>query len=218
MSRIAEHSPSWMEVIFGAVLSFVLGIALGVVVMVLKPVVVAKELPQEPVADAVYYVEGLRGDSNKARLGTAKYTSFVQGQSVKIAEDELNALAVASSGKPLSGKSNTPTETVSMGMPNARVHDGVLQLGAPVAINLLGIEYSVIMQVRGGFEKRGEIFTYEPSEVYFGSCPLQKLPGVTGYLRGKVMAAQKIPADAVTAWTRLSNVSLEGNALVLTAP
>ena len=44
----AAHGPGWAEVILGAVLSIVLGVVLGAVVLIIRPVVVAKELPKEP--------------------------------------------------------------------------------------------------------------------------------------------------------------------------
>jgi hypothetical protein len=48
MSKVdrAIYGPGWGEVIFGALLSLVLGVVLGALLLVLKPVVIAKETPK----------------------------------------------------------------------------------------------------------------------------------------------------------------------------
>jgi hypothetical protein len=59
---------------------------------------------------------------------------------------------------------------------------------------------------------------FEPTEFYFGSCPLQKIPFAAGLLRDRVFAAQPIPDDIKAAWSKLANVAIEGNTLKLTMP
>jgi hypothetical protein len=76
----------------------------------------------------------------------------------------------------------------------------------------------VIAQARGGFAKQGEVFVFEPTELYFGSCPVQRLPFISGYVRSKFLAAQPIPDDIRAAWMKLTNVTIEGNSLKLTMP
>ena len=95
----AVHGPGWAEVILGAVLSAVLGVVLGAALLILKPIVVVKELPKEPVAGAVYYVEGSR-DTAKAKQALAKRKAFAQGQSVTVTEDEINSLAAPAAAAP----------------------------------------------------------------------------------------------------------------------
>src|SRR5436190_13777499 len=89
----AAHGPSWAEVILGAVLSLVLGVALGLVLLVLRPTKTVRELPKEADRDAnlVYYVEGSK-DTTKARQALAKRKAFAAGQSVSVIEDEINSL------------------------------------------------------------------------------------------------------------------------------
>lgn len=221
------HGPSWTEVILGAVLSLLLGIVLGAVLMILKPVVVAKELPKEPVAGTIYYVEGVRGDANKARQILAKRKALIEGQTVKVTEDEVNALvsAVAAptpAAKP-DDKAGTPppapksNETVAAGTPNVRVRKGVMQVGVPLTLNVFGFEQRLIAQARGGFTKDGDVFVYDPSEIYLGSCPVQRLPFLSSYIRHKVTASQSVPEDIVTAWRKLANVTIEDNTIVLAA-
>jgi hypothetical protein len=84
------NEPSWSEVILGAVLSVALGGLLGVVLLAIKPVAAVKELPKEPVAGMIYYVQGSR-DSGQAKQAAAKRKLFAQGTSVTVTEDEINS-------------------------------------------------------------------------------------------------------------------------------
>jgi hypothetical protein len=90
-----------------------------------------------------------------------------------------------------------------------------MQVGVPVTLNVLGFQQKVIAQARGGFAKHGNVFAYDPDEIYVGSCPVQRLPFVAGYLKAKVLASQKVPDDIAAAWSKLTNVSIEGNTLNL---
>lgn len=226
MSKVdrAIHGPGWAEVVLGAVLSLILGVVIGAVLLILKPVISVKEMPKEAdrAPGAVYYIEGAR-DTSKARQVLAKRKAFDEGQSVKVTEDEINALAAAANApapaKPGDKAAPAPAPTnsglITAGTPNVRIRDGVMQVGVPVTLNVFGFEQHVVAQARGGFEKRGDVFAYDPTEVYLGSCPIQRLPFLSGYIRDKVMAAQPVPEDIATAWKKLANVTIEGNTLNL---
>lgn len=233
MSRIdrANYGPSWTEVILGAFLSLVLGVLLGAVLLVLRPVTVAKELPKEPVSGVVYYIEGSK-EPGKARQAPAKRAAFVQGQSVTLSEDELNALASSGSTPPGTppakaadkkgaekGK-DQPAEgdLLATGAVNFRIADGALQVGVPVTVNVLGLSQKVVAHARGGFVKKGDMFVYEPDVFYVGSCPLQRLPFVGALVRDKFILSQPIPEDIKASWMKLSNVAIDGRALKLTMP
>lgn len=249
----AAHGPSWAEVILGAALSLVLGVVLGALLLILRPVVIAKEMPKEKDRDpkAVYFIEGSR-DTAKAREAAAKRKSFVEGRSVTVNEDEINTLAApnapslaAAAPKPgekakapdkakAPEKAKTPEkgkegdkaapaagssgEALAIGAPNFRINSGVLQVGMPVTVNALGLDQRVIVQARGGFVKDGSVFVYEPNELYFGSCPVHRLPFLSGYVRSKFLAGQPIPEDVKAAWTKLADVKVDGNTLKLTMP
>lgn len=226
MSKVDRkiHGPGWGEVILGAILSLLLGIVLGALLLILKPVEIAKEMPKEPVPGTLYYVEGIRGDSSSARQALAKRKAFVEGQSVKLTEQELNALAQAAAPSTPAAKQEEkgqptepakPAETVAIGIPNVRIRENVMQVGVPVTVNVLGLEHKVIAQARGGFTKQGNVFVYDPAEMYFGSCPVQRLPFLSDYIRKKLAGGQPIPEDIAAAWPKLANVSIEGNTLNL---
>lgn len=217
----AVHGPGWGEVILGAVLSLILGVVIGAVLLVLKPVVVAKEMPKEPVPGTVYYIQGMVGGPSQAQEVLAKRKALVQGQSIKVTESEINALAAANAatGAKAAGKASSngakSDETVSTGVPNVRIHNGALQVAVPVTLNIFGFEQKVIAQARGGFEKNGDVFAYDPDEIYLGSCPVQRLPFLASYIRHKVTNGQNIPDDVVAAWSRLASVTIDGNVIDL---
>jgi hypothetical protein len=215
------NGPSATEVILGAILSLVLGAALAAVYLVLKPVATVKEIPKEPAEGVVYYIEGSRNSAN-AREAVAKHKSFLQGGTVVLNEDELNALAAAATAPATPAKADgkaapaAPPQSVAAGSPNFRIRDGVLQIGVPVNLNVAGFSQKVIVQARGGFEKQGERFVFAPNEYYVGSCPLQNLPVAKGLVMKKVAGAAAVPEDLSAAWGKLSDVAVEGSTLKLT--
>jgi hypothetical protein len=224
----ALHGPSWVEVIFGAVLSLVLGVIVGAALLILRPVLVVKQMPKEDAIDptAVYFVEGTR-ETSKARDAVAKRKAFAEGQSVSVIEDELNALAgpAATFAAPKAGEpAGAPAATaasdqmMATGTPNFRLRDGALQIGAPVTISLLGLSEKVVVQARGGFEKQDGVFVYEPDVFYVGSLPVQRLPLLANYARAHFLNAQLVPDDVKAAWTKLASVSIDGNVLNLKMP
>jgi hypothetical protein len=227
----AMHGPSLTEIVLGVVLSVILGVALGATVLILRPVETVKEMPKEPAKNVVYYIEGSK-DSGQGRAGLAKRKSFAEGQSVTLTEAEINAVvgakpdaaapgAPAKAPQPQKGKdapAASSDETLALGTPNVRIKDGDLQLGVPVTINALGLGQKVIVQAHGGFVKSDGGFVYEPSSIYFGSCPVHRLPFLSTFVRNKAIASQPVPEDIKASWAKLTNVAIEGNTLKLTMP
>lgn len=235
MSKVdrTAHGPSWVEVILGAFLSLLLGALLAIVVLALRPAVAVKELPkaEERKRDVVYYVEGSK-DTSKARQALAKRKAFVEGQTITLNEDEVNALiggdsppaaqakAAPKAGEKKGEKKAEPAaadtgETVGVGTPNVRIREGVVQVAAPVTVSVLGVSEKVTFQARGGFAKNGEVFTYDPSEMYVGSLPVQRLPIVNSYVRNKILSARPVPEDLAAAWRKLKEVTVEGSTIRL---
>lgn len=91
-----------------------------------------------------------------------------------------------------------------------------MQLGVPLASSLL--PQKVIFQAHGGFVKTGDGFVFAPKTMYLGSCPIDRLPLVAGYVREKILAEYPMPADLKAAWAKLTDVTVEGNTLKLTMP
>ena len=224
------QGPSWTEVILGALLSVVLGAALGAVLLMLRPVTTAKEVPKDAVKGAVYYLEGSR-DTAKGSAAAQKRAAFAGGQSVSVVEDELNALVAAPSaakgaekGKsPEKGKEAAKAAPASEGMfavgkPNFRIRDGVLQVAVPVTVNAMDLGLKLIAQARGSFVKKGDQFVYEPIEILVGSCPLQRVPMLGAWARASILAAESVPEDIQAAWKKATQVAIEGNTLKVTMP
>lgn len=210
--------PSWTEVTLGAALSVVIGAALGAGLLILRPVVTAKQEPKERVKDTVYYIEGSR-DAGRGRQALAKRQAFLNGESISVTEDEINVLVAAAMKltAPQPGKEGAPeSEYVSGGTPTVRISDGSLQIGVPVTTKLSTDK--IIFQARGGFVRQGDVFVYEPTEMYLGSCPLQQIPLLASYLRRKIMSEYPMPDDMKASWMKLTAATIEGNTLKLTMP
>ena len=220
MSKQTERNgPSWTEVIIGAVLSFVLGVALAAAYLVFKPVAVVKALPKEPVAETVYYIEGSH-DGSRGKAAAAKERELFQGRSIMLNEDEINAIIAPPSAAPAPAKPGAKgqpapaTQTFTPDAPNVRIHDGVLQASLPVRIAAFGwLDEKVILQATGTFAKSGDTFVFEPTEFYIGSCPVQRLPAVQSAIFKRVVAA--VPAELHEAWGKLTDVTVAGATLKL---
>jgi hypothetical protein len=219
----ALYGPSWTEVIFGAVLSVALGVLLAAGYLIFKPVTQVKELPKELVPGMVYYIEGSH-DSAKARRVASKQKIFLQGGSISVIEDELNIAAMPASPPAAPGKAPAPapepTDVLSAGALNFRIHESALQISLPVRVKyaLVGLDATFLVQTRGTFAKDGDTFVYVPETVLLGSCPIQRLPMMAGLVMKKFLGSQRFPADAVAAWEKLAEVSLNGATLKLAMP
>ncbi len=217
----SRYGPRGIEVILAAVLSIVLGVVLAAGYYVFKPVTRVKELPKEPVADTVYYIEGSRDYSNARRL-VAKQKFFLKGGSVVVNEDELNAAAspVTAPVAPGSQPEPAPTTMVTPGAPNFRIHDGLVQISVPVRIkvDMIYLDTTVLVQATGGFLRRGSTFAFVPKTVYVGSCPVDRIPRAVEFVMKKIYEAQPIPEDIAAAWSKLADVTVEGTTLRLTMP
>ena len=212
----ALNGPSWAEVILGAALSVVLGVALAALFFIFRPVAQVKELPKEPAPGVIYYLEGSH-DSAKARRLPNKQKLFLQGGSVTLSEDELTTFAApAPAAPPAPAKkpgaapapapaapvaAAAPTGMVTPGVPNFRIKDGVMHITVPVQVNvgLVGFTDTVLVQATGGFAKRGDTFAFVPDSVYVGTCPVQRLPMVVGFMVKKYLAAQPVPEHIANA-------------------
>jgi hypothetical protein len=224
----ALHGPSLVEVVLGAVLSLIIGVLLGAALLIFRPVIVVREMPKDDARDpdALYFVEGSR-DSSRGRDAAAKRKAFAAGQSVSVIEDELNALvgpatsfaaAAAATAPAAADKAPASDEMLATGTPNFRLREGALQVGVPVTINVLGLNQKVIVQTRGGFEKQGDMFVYDPDTFYVGSLPVQRIPMLANYARDRFLNAQPVPDDIKASWAKLAEISIDGKILNLKMP
>jgi hypothetical protein len=215
----AAKSPSWTEVILGALLSVLLGAVLGAVYLVLQPVPTLKAPPKEGElkADAVYYLPGARHAVPPQALA-AKQRTFLGGGSIELNESEVNALVATATATKGGAKPADDGRMVRPGEPNFRIQGGVMQIGVPLEIAAPGFERTVIAQVRGRFARQGNGFALTPDEFYLGACPLHRLPFVGDYVYRRVLESAPVPAEAAIAWGNLSDVAIDGATLRLTMP
>lgn len=210
--------PGWVEIILGIVLSLLLGLAVGVLALVLRPVISVREMPKEAdrVPGAVYYLEGSR-DPSRASQADLKRRSLVAGQSVAVVEDELNALLAADPSAKLDPAA-AAQQMVAPGAPSIRIREGVVQVTVPVTINVLGLSQKVPARARGGFVREDNLWVFRPDDLMLGSCPVASLPYVGGVIRAAVLRSIPRPEDLAAVWPKLAEVSVEGDVLNLRLP
>lgn len=197
----------------GPVVAALLGVAAGVVaaagLLVFQPVRRVKELPRpsERSRGTVYFVEGNR---DAGRLATApdKIQFLLRGQWVTFGEEDFNALLEAA----LARKPKAPAdEFVTLGIPNVRVRDGVIQLATEVTIDLAGLKRKVVLQTRGTMHEYGGQWVFEPAEMLVGSLPLERVPLLGTWVRARVLNPRELHPDLAVAWSRLGRVVVEGS-------
>ncbi|MGA3006940.1 MAG: hypothetical protein ABSE59_03515 [Opitutaceae bacterium] len=230
----ALNGPSATEVTLGALLSLILGVALAALYLTFKPVSVVNKLPDPNKREEgmVYYLQGGK-DVGKDRLLLRKQQLFVEGNSITLTEDELNAWLGSNNPTPKKPEAEPPPEggdakpapKTPLFTPNelnfrilTEDGKGVLQIGYPCTLDMIGLDGAVIVQMRGDFRKAGDIFVYEPTTFLIGSLPAQRIPALAAFVLQKIYAAQQLPdeAELLAAWKKLENVTIEGNSLRLT--
>ena len=228
-NKKAQKGPSWLEVGLGALLSVILGVVLGVAYLASKTVQTVKDIPTDAPAGAVYYIEGSRDFSRDAVI-KEKRKDFTDGQSISVDERDLNAFITmvskppsASAAKPAKPGDKAPPppadqKAIDVGTLNARIHQGKIQFGDSVTFNVFGVSGSFIVQARGTISKHGSGFAFDPEEIYVGGCPCQRLLFIKDFVVSKLLFAQPFPDDVAAAWSKLSDVVIEGSTLRLKAP
>jgi hypothetical protein len=219
-----DKVPSWIEVGLGALLSVLLGAVIGAALLVFKPVLKVKDIPKDPPAGAVYYIEGSK-DFSKSSEAEARRKEFAAGQTVTVDEGEINMLlgsynkpVAAAGAKPDPKAPAPPARAIDVGDLNARIKDGKLQLASTVAVNVFGFSTSLIVQARGGFERSGSTFEFSPDTVMVGGCPVQRIPFLRGWVLKNMLLVSPAPPDVAAAWPKLANVTIEGPMLKLSMP
>jgi hypothetical protein len=221
----ALYGPSMLEVVLGAVLGLLSGVLVACVYLVFKPVPTVKELPKEQPRGTVYYILGTDSKAKSAGWQT-KQKQFLDGQSVQLVEDELNAWVTASikmaappAKSPAGAPSSAPAPDgiIIPSKPNFRIVNNKLQIGLNCTLNWYGMMTDVTLQSTGSFHRDGDHFVYIPETVYLGSCPLHLLPAVPGLLISRITDKEKVPDEFRAAWNKLADVAVLGGALKLVA-
>ncbi len=226
----ALYGPSWTEVIFGAILSFGLGICLAIVFLILKPVQVVLEMPKEDkiVRNMEYFIQGAK-DSTKGRGVDAKLKQLGEGKSVTLSEGELNSIfggkapapapkAPAKADPKAPAKAAEPPPMTATSAPNFRIVGDRLQIGLPTTIDFLGINESLVVVATGRFSTSGGKVSYDIDDFRVGSLPANRLPYIKNAVTKKILTAQNFPEELTSIWDKLASITIEGNALTLNMP
>jgi hypothetical protein len=237
----ALYGPSTTEVALGALLGFVVGVAVAVVFLVTKPVLKVPALPKPVVANVIYLVPGSES-STKGRTWQGKLKTLTAGGEVSLSEEELNAFAatLALPAAPVApakpgaapAKPAKPPEPPKPGEPakpgdaaktsenlfsatelNFKItKDDKLQVSAKCAINYYGIGTDAYVVATGTFARSGDYYVFQPDTYYFGSCPLHKLPMGSAFVTSRILASFKLP-DSMHAWDKIKSIKVEGGLL-----
>lgn len=218
----ARNGPGMFEIVFGVVLSVVLGALLGVIHLVFKPVEVVAKMPEEIVAGQVYFVEGAV-NSGKARQWTRKRQMLADGAAadVTFTEEELNAWMASANVQPKKNADPAAAAPAALFTPervNFRIQGGSLQVGMLGKIEAVGVTQDLVFHTRGTFVEGAEGYVFAPDQLYVGSLPVHKVPGLTELLMKRVAEAQALPEDLMTTWKKLKLVAVEDNVLRLVLP
>ncbi len=211
----AKYGPGTGEVVLGATLSLLLGVAVALVYLVTVPVETVKAPPKDLPAGKVVYYPGGR-DVAKGQQWLRKRQLFTEGNSVSVSADELNLWMLSSASQP--GSSPSAEGIISLGTPNFRILGNELQIGGDAMINVswFSVQFPVVVQAIGRFEKQGDRFAFVPDECYVGSLPLQKVPLLGTLIYNYLLGRERIPADIAASWKKLAEVSIEDHTLKLT--
>jgi hypothetical protein len=181
-------------------------------------------IPKDPAPGVTYLIEGAK-DLNRNGI-MEKRRQFVAGESVVLDEGEVNGflagLAKPAPPAPKPGDKSAPAanepKTLETSAINARIHEGKIQLSDTATITVLGVTVPVIVQSTGIFRKGGSEFEFDPESIYVGGCPMQRMIFFRSWILRKLLFAGSAPDDVAGAWSKLSDVSIEGTKLRLKAP
>jgi hypothetical protein len=109
-----------------------------------------------------------------------------------------------------------PTELITCNVVNFRIRDNVVQVGLPGAVNTFGYQFPVVVQARGGFEKRADMYVFVPDEFMIGSFPLHRFPRAVEYVMQKAMNHEALPPELMAAWKKVKTVVVDGKTLKIT--
>ncbi len=227
----AKYGPSMNEVLFGAALSLILGAVVATASLVATPVKVVRSVPLVAEEKVVYYAEGTK-EAERGKQWLRKKQLFLEGSTVSLNEDELNAWISAEIGtssapaKPSGDRKSAQAAQapaaplLQIGSPNFRVRQGVMQVACRATLNLdwFALSVPLVAQASGRFEKREGQFVLVADQCYVGSFPVHRIPGLDRLTIDFLLSRVPVSEDVRAAWKKLTNVAVEGNQLKLSTP
>ena len=199
----ALYGPSWTEVILGAVLSFVLGVVLSAIALILKPIETVREIPEDAPAHAVYYIEGAKSGT-RGREAPTKLELLRAGQDITLSEEELNVLASDILTVPDGEEGDSPDV-----IPNFRIADGQLQVAYPVTFGYSGIERTVFIIAAGQLVPVGDRVAFQPERYTIGSFNALRLPALQNLIAGQIFARNPPSEEILGIWNGLTDAGMQ---------
>ena len=204
-----------IEIIFGSVLSILLGIVAGALFLLLKPVPVLEQPPKE-FKDGEVYCQLGKKDWNAGRRWMFKRDSFLQGHTVSVTEDELNAWVDSIfPSNPVTTKKQVDAPFFQQATPNLRLTSDRLILSMVCKLSLADMTRDLVVQVEGRFEKAHGAVVFWPEKLYLGSLPVHMLQPLKAIVFPQLTGLFELPADVVQSWSKLDDVRVEHSELVL---
>jgi hypothetical protein len=211
----ALNGPGVFEVTLGALMGIGLGVALAALYLMLKPVEILTKPPETVAASDVYFVKG-EVNSTKSRQWSRKQQLLAAGGTTDVVfnEEELNAWIASATAKAPSDA----TKLVTPEWVNFRIRDGVMQIGIGGRFQALEMTHPFVIQTRGKFTPGANGFEFTADELYIGSLPTHRVPGLPQWIIQRAFAAQKLPEDLTTMWRNFKLVAVEDSALHIIVP
>ena len=211
----ALNGPGLIEVTLGALMGIGLGVALGALYLMLKPVEILTKPPETVAAAEVCFVKG-DINSAKARQWSRKQQLLSAGGTTDIvlSEEELNAWMASATAKAPSD----PAKLVTPEWVNFRIRDGVMQIGIVGKIQAFELTQAFVIQARGKFVPGANGYEFTADELYIGSLPTHRVPGLPQWIIQRALAAQKLPEELTAMWRNFKLVAVEDSAVHIIVP
>jgi hypothetical protein len=191
--------PGFFSIVFGALLSMLLGAVLACFHLMATPVQVLAADPKEPEAGKVYFVRTAKGGDWERKVAQLKNSNT--GLVVRFSDAELSGWAgklfeqfMLERDKNPDGREARAKEAGSMA--SARIAGEQVQAGIVLHRRGALVAETFVLQARGGFSRGPFGWRFDPDEVYVGSLPLHKLPAVGLLLRTSMQSWKNELRDA----------------------
>lgn len=202
------------------VITALIGMLLGLLSLSVQEATEVRQMPDEEKIEpkTVYYIIGQdRGGNYKGML-----RAFIEQQkgTIRLQEQDLNRWASDNFkfGGPKGAEEEAGLITLKPTAPNFRIANGIMTIGMTVEVGMFGSSHKMRYQTTGVFEPSGSGYAFQPFDSYLGSAHLPPVvvgPTVSGALYGVFTNTEQFPA-LHNSWLGLSNVSLDGDSLLLT--
>lgn len=214
--------PTRLEIVLAAIAALA-GAALAAACLVFKPVVIAASPDAAGNGDSrvVRYVQGSR-DSARGATWPRKRAALLAAAPgvISLNEDELNTWFASSTHTRPARRAGVSASAIQI---DFHIANNLLQVAAPVTVRTPLGSRTLIVQLRGGFERipanpstgMPAVVMFAPREACAGSLTLHRIPGATALLMDRLLESQTPPAEALAAWRRIERVTISGRELLV---